>query len=347
MCKEVKTVNISPVLPIPVMAIICIGMIALKRKGVWNFTRQIIIAVLIFAINLRPALPTDKIVVVKNDVDVLFVVDNTISMLAEDYGSDDDRRMDAVREDIETIMGEFEGARFGLLTFDDTANYVIPYTSEPDIVLNATQTLEGRLKEYAGGTSLNISYDALKEVLENNTGVNDDDDDDDDDDEDVDRITGEDRIQVVFYISDGEITSGDRLRSFEKISPLIDTGAVLGYGTSQGGQMHVRNYLLGTYELLQYYDSGYNLVTAISKIDEDNLKNIATDLGIGYYHMQNHSDLNEAITAVKTAISTGDFERSDKSGEGKLEVYYILSGALAVFLIYDMIYYRRKLGQER
>lgn len=337
--------NISPVLPIPVMAIICIGLIALKRKGVWNYTRQIIIAVLIFAINLRPAIPTDKVTVVKNDVDVLFVVDNTISMLAEDYGSDDERRMDAVRQDIETIMGEFEGARFGLLTFDDTANYVIPYTSEASIVLSATETLEGRLKEYAGGTSLNISYDAMKDVLESNLGLDGDDDDDDEDEDD--RVTGEDRIQVVFYISDGEITSGDRLRSFEKISALIDTGAVLGYGTSQGGKMYVRNYTTGTYELLQYYDNGFNLVTALSKIDEGNLQDVANDLGIGYYHMQNHSDLNEAISAIKTAISTGDFERADKAGEGRLEIYYILAGATGILLIYDMIYYRRKLGQER
>ena len=170
--------TISPVIPIPIMVIICIALIALKRKGAWNFTRQIIISVLIFAINLRLAIPSDNVMVVKNDIDVLFVVDNTISMLAEDYGSDEERRMDAVRKDVETIMNEFEGARFGLITFDDTANYLIPYTSESSIVLSAVQTLEGRLKEYAGGTSLNISYDVMQQVLENKFGLTDDDDDD-------------------------------------------------------------------------------------------------------------------------------------------------------------------------
>ena len=337
--------TISPVIPIPLMVIICIALIALKRKGAWNFTRQIIISVLIFAINLRLAIPSDTVTVVKNDIDVLFVVDNTISMLAEDYGSDDDRRMDAVREDVETIMNEFEGARFGLLTFDDTANYVIPYTSESSIVLSAVQTLEGRLKEYAGGTSLNISYDAMKQVLENNIGLTDD--DDDDEEEDIDEISGENRVQVVFYISDGEITSGDRLRSFERISELVDTGAVLGYGTSAGGQMHVRNYDSDGYELLQYYDNNYNYVTAISKIDEDNLKDLAADINIPYFHMTNHSDLNTAIEAVKLSISQGEFNREKKSGEGQLEIYYILAGVLAGLLIYDMIYYRKRLGQER
>ena len=337
--------TISPVIPIPLMVIICIALIALKRKGAWNFTRQIIISVLIFAINLRLAIPSDNVMVVKNDIDVLFVVDNTISMLAEDYGSDEERRMDAVRKDVETIMNEFEGARFGLITFDDTANYLIPYTSESSIVLSAVQTLEGRLKEYAGGTSLNISYDAMQQVLENNLGLTDD--DDDDDEEDIDEISGENRVQVVFYISDGEITSGDRLRSFERISELVDTGAVLGYGTSAGGPMHVRSYDDDGYELLQYYDNNYNYVTAISKIDEDNLKDLAADINIPYFHMVNHSDLNGAIEAVKLSISEGNFDREKQTGEGQLEIYYILAGVLAALLIYDMIYYRKRLGQER
>ena len=61
--------TISPVIPIPIMVIICIALIALKRKGAWNFTRQIIISVLIFAINLRLAIPSDNVMVVKNDID--------------------------------------------------------------------------------------------------------------------------------------------------------------------------------------------------------------------------------------------------------------------------------------
>lgn len=336
--------NISPVLPIPVMLILMIGMIALKRKGAWNFTRQIIIAVLLFAINLRPAIPTNNITYVKNDVDVLFVVDNTISMLAEDYGSDDSRRMDAVREDIEQITEDFAGARFALVTFDDSCNLIIPYTFEPAIILGAVGGLEGRLREYAAGTTLNIAYDTTCDVLENNLGLYDDEDDDDEKDDDT--ISGANRVQVVFFISDGEITSGDRLRSFERISELIDTGAVLGYGTSQGGQMYVRSFDNDEYQLLQYYDNN-SLVTAMSRIDEDNLQAVAADMGVNYYHMQNHSDLSAAVTDVKNSIDTGSFEKSNREGIGTLEIYFIFAGILGAFLIYDMIYYRRKLGQER
>ena len=36
------------------MIILCIGLIALKRKGIIPFIRQILMVVLIFIINLRP-----------------------------------------------------------------------------------------------------------------------------------------------------------------------------------------------------------------------------------------------------------------------------------------------------
>ena len=44
------------------------------------------------------------------------------------------------------------------------------------------------------------------------------------------------RIQVVIFISDGEITSNDRLRSYERLADYVDVGGVLGYGTTSGGE---------------------------------------------------------------------------------------------------------------
>lgn len=338
--------TISPLLPIPLMAVICIVMIVLKRKGAWNFIRQIIISILIFAINLRPALPTDTVTVISNDVDVLFVVDNTISMLAEDYGSDDGRRIDAVREDVAAIMEDFAGARFALISFGDNPVYMVPYTTSTDAIVQAVNSLEGETKNYAGGTSLNTAYDMMRDVLESNG--NDEDDDDDDKDKDGPAVPETDRVQVVIFISDGEITSNDRLRSYERIAELIDTGAVLGYGTTSGGQMHVRDYALDDQlELLQYYDSNYNLVTALSKIDESNLKKLAGDMGVEYYHMTDHSDVEDVTGAINGMIERGDFAQTEKEGEGSIEIYWAFAAGLAVFMLYDLFYYRKKMGNER
>lgn len=333
----------SPFLPIPVMAGICILLLIFKRKGVWNFIRQILISLLIFAINLRPAFTTNTVTVINNDVDVLFVVDNTISMLAEDYGSDNGRRIDAVRADVEAIMDDFAGARFAMITFGDNPIYMVPYTTSEAAIIQAVNTLEGETTRYADGTSLNTAYDMMKDVLEKNIGSATEDDDDKKSNAPL-----TERIQVVIFISDGEITSNDRLRSFESIGELIDTGAVLGYGTTSGGQMHVRNYALADeYELLQYYDSSNNLVTAVSKIDEGNLQAVASDMGVQYYHMTSPSNVSEVTNTINGLIDEGAFAQTEREGEGQEEIYWTFAAGLAVILMYDLFYYRKKMGNER
>ena len=44
--------KIHPIIPIWLMAVICVGMLVMKRKGIWNYIRQILIVALLFTINL-------------------------------------------------------------------------------------------------------------------------------------------------------------------------------------------------------------------------------------------------------------------------------------------------------
>ena len=43
----------EPIIPIWLMVIICIGLLAIKRKGIAPYIRQVLIVLLLFAINLR------------------------------------------------------------------------------------------------------------------------------------------------------------------------------------------------------------------------------------------------------------------------------------------------------
>ena len=91
--------TVNPIIPIWLMAIICIALAFFRRKGTLNYIRQLAIIVLLFIINLRIMVPDYDAETIKRKIDVLFVVDNTISMQAEDYGSDKSPRMEAVRSD--------------------------------------------------------------------------------------------------------------------------------------------------------------------------------------------------------------------------------------------------------
>lgn len=94
---------INPIIPVWLMGILCVFLLFMKRKGTYNLIKQIVIVILLFVINLRIMIGNGDVDTVTVDADVLFVVDNTISMLAEDYNGTE-RRMDAVKEDLRYIM---------------------------------------------------------------------------------------------------------------------------------------------------------------------------------------------------------------------------------------------------
>ena len=76
---------------------------------------KITIIIMLLIIGLRPMIPEkDSSQVETNDLDVLFVVDNTISMIAEDYNGNEPR-LDAVQSDMQYILEKLNGAQFSLI----------------------------------------------------------------------------------------------------------------------------------------------------------------------------------------------------------------------------------------
>ena len=83
---------INPIIPIWLMAVICIILLVLKRKGIFPYIRQIIVILLLFVINLRIMIPDEiEVSSPKIDAKVIFVIDNTISMNAVDYNGETER----------------------------------------------------------------------------------------------------------------------------------------------------------------------------------------------------------------------------------------------------------------
>ena len=317
---------INPILPIPVMAVISIIYLAFCRKGIGNFIRQFFIVLLLFVINLRIMVGSPVVKTMEANMDVLFVIDNTISMLAEDYDGNN-RRIDGVKRDVEMIIDTLAGAEFGVVTFDNNAQQRIPFTNNKENVMQAINSINGLSEMNANGTSLNTPIRLLEDILSQD----------------------EDAVRIVFFISDGEITSDEELESYKDIGEYVDGGAVLGYGTSRGGEMQVSQYY--DYEeadYLYYYDDDYNRVKAVSVIDEGNLKSIARDLGVSYYHFTSSEDFEDKFQDDLEDIvnlMSGEMEVTDSDSlEGYEDTYYWLLIPLSGLLLADYIIYRRKLA---
>lgn len=314
---------LNPIIPIWVMAIICVFFLCMKRKGIGNYIRQILIIALLFVINMRVMVRDGDIPTVMPQVDILFVVDNTISMLAEDYGEDDGRRIDAVREDCRYITERFPGASFSVVKFDDNVEMMMPYTVDANMTIDTIGLLQGPSQYHAKGTSLNRIMENLEDILDD----------------------GRKNFKMVFFISDGEALKDEKLQSYGGISKHIDAGAVLGYGTQKGGPMIPYEPYLEESEqtYLYYYDDNYKEHLAISKIDEGNLKSIASDLGVDYVHMTKQSEIDGVIKSIQGEVSNLDMQEDTESKEGYKDTYYWAVIVLIILLAIDFICYRKKM----
>ena len=308
---------INPIIPIWLMAIICIALAICKRKGKFAYIRQIIMIILLFMINLRMMIPTDVEVSTKRiDANVFFVIDNTISMTANDC-ADGTTRMDALKADCNNITGSLSGARFSLITFANISKLVFPLTESTSFVNSCIKGIGVTDELYAKGSSMNICKDMVVELVkaahEKNTGK-----------------------VIVFFISDGEITNGDTLDSFKEAAKYIDGGAVLGYGTSKGGNMYIKDYFSDSDDLVAIEDkSEYPYKKAVSKIDEENLKAIAKDMGIEYINMTTENKLDTVIDNIKKdTASLGD---EDSRLDGYKDIYFIFIIPLLGMLVYEFI----------
>ena len=312
---------IRPMIPIWVMAIICGVLLVCKRKGVWPYIRQIILILLLFALNLRPQLVSQKseVRVEKTNAYVVFAVDDTISMLAQDY--DGSRtRLYGVNKDCCEIIDAVYGAKFSVITFNNEAQVVSPVTSDGNFAKSTIESIYPLSTYTAQGTNLSLSKDVILKHLKKL------------------REKGDGSICLVF-ISDGENTNGKKLESFKDVAKYVDCGAVLGYGTEKGGKMYYEEYgYKGDYVK---DTSSYPEKDAISKIDEKNLKAVAKDLGVKYYNMNTTS--TDKMIEDLTANLTKAEEVTEV--EGYKDLYYFIAMPIVLLLIIEMLLLKKKTRQ--
>lgn len=344
---------VNPIIPIWLMTIICVILIILiiyskqlkekitnkqnnektiRQKNlikqyIINASIKVSIVVLLFIINLRFMIPNGETMAINSDLSVLFVIDTSISMRALDYNGNKER-FERVINDCCYIVDELSSCKFSIITFGDEARKVIPFTTDTDMVQAELKAINLEDDYYAKGSSMNLVKNTLEQTLK----------------EEKQRQNGNSKF-VIFFVSDGEITKeGEVLESFSNIEQYTSNGAVMGYGTSAGGKMVSRAYADDTnsdYYYLYYYDDNYNRVAAISKLDETNLKKIASDIGIDYIQMSKTSNINYKLSDIKQQISNS--QTTEEKISSYKDIYYYFAVPLVILLIVDFIVQKRRM----
>lgn len=309
---------LHPLLLVP-LAIAGLGIAALAlvraRTGAarlsWAVRVLLVAACAVLA--FRPGVPGGEAKTVATDLDVVIALDNTTSMLAEDWGGETDdgepgRRIDGVRQDVRALIEAYPGARFSLIAFDNSAQVRLPLTTDTSALIGSLDVMTPPPTDRSAGSSIGVAAPVLQEALES-------------------AAESEERARLVFYLGDGEQTSPEQPESFSGSADLVDGGAVLGYGTEEGGRMKA----VGTpgTERDEYLTDPATGEPALSKVDEAALGTIAEELGVDY--QLRGADEAPALPAAPSATTTTtDDEELGSREELSWIVALVVAGLLAV-----------------
>ena len=78
---------------------------------------------------------------------------------------------------------------------------------------------------------------------------------------------------------------------------------------------------------------------ALSQLDEDNLRQMAEDMGIEYIHMAQQSNIDNKLREIQSGIVIN----MDGEAHGFADIYVIFAAPLFLLLAYELINFRRRL----
>ncbi len=300
-------------LPVAALAVLGLRKAQGRDKGLWVLRLVMLLAC--FTMLLRPGIPGGATQTLATDTDIVLVVDTTASIVAEDWDGDSPR-LDGVRADIQAIVDEYPGARFALITFDSTADIRLPLTTDTTALISSLEVLRPEVTSQSRGSSIGVANGLLQDTLS------------------AAAKSSPDRSRMVFYFGDGEQTVTAPPEPFKGSEKYTDAGAVLGYGTAEGGPMRLTT---GGFDSSSGSGSGqpeyieYQGENALSTIDEKNLEAIADQLGIDYQHRT-----ADAAPKLPQAPSTTTSYAESGTVGNVTELYWIFAVVVLAILGFEL-----------
>ena len=310
--------TIAPLVPWPVLAVVAVATAALavlrwrRRPAHGAVVRSTAMVALVLVIALDPAVGGGHVDARASNLDVLFMVDTTGSVAAQDYDGDQPRLV-GVRADVLDIAEQLAGARFAMITFDSVARLDLPWTTDYGALSASTDVIRQERTYNSLGSRLDVGLDMAESTLRRA------------------KQADSRRRQLVFFFSDGEQTNPLEARSFRRLRGAVAGGAVFGYGTAVGGPM--MRYTSAGYDFDSYimdYQSGQ---PAISHIDEDNLRGVAGQLGVRYRHRTAPGGLQGVVSDIAASADSNVFDPRP----GARRLYWIPALGIVALALWQIV----------
>ena len=316
---------------IPVVVVLFLGVLLWKKRTQDKFANKELLSklspnqsyfksvlkVLVFSLTVaclafalvNPKIGTKIENVKREGVDVVFALDVSKSMLAEDIAPN---RIEKSKQLITQILNSLAGDRVGIIGYAGSAFPQVPITtdfSSAKLFLNNMNTD----MVSSQGTAINEAIEMSKTYYNDEEQTN----------------------RVLFIISDGEDHEGNVESLAEEAAETGIKIYTIGVGTETGGPIPIKRN-----GILQYYKRDQNNEQVITKLGEETLRQIAAEGNGEYIPGNNTKEVVESVTAILNGMDKKTFEAKQFT-DFKDQFQWFLAGALFL-LVLDALLLERK-----
>ncbi len=266
------------------------------------------IASLVIAL-VNPKIGTKLETIKREGVDIVFAVDVSKSMLAEDIAPN---RLEKSKQLVTQIINNLASDRIGIIAYAGKAFPQLPITTDYASAKMFLQNMNTDMLS-SQGTAIDEAISLAKTYFDDEEQTN----------------------RVLIIISDGEDHGETAVEVAEEASNEGIKIFTIGVGKNKGGPIPIKRN-----GVVMNYKKDREGETVITKLDEETLKNIAKEANGSYINGENTNDVVEQIREILNKMDKQEFE-SKQIAEFKDQFQWFLGFAL-IFLFLDIFLLERK-----
>ena len=266
------------------------------------------IASLVIAL-VNPKVGTKLETIKREGVDIVFAVDVSKSMLAEDIAPN---RLEKSKQLVTQIINNLASDRIGIIAYAGKAFPQLPITTDYASAKMFLQNMNTDMLS-SQGTAIDEAIDLAKTYYDDEEQTN----------------------RVLIIISDGEDHGERAVEAAEEASEEGIKIFTIGVGSTKGAPIPIKR---GS--IVLNYKKDNEGETVITKLDEETLQNIASKANGVYINGENTSEVVEKIRDILNKMDKQEFE-SKQVAEFKDQFQWFLGFAF-FFLFLDIFLLDRK-----
>lgn len=258
---------------------------------------------------VNPKIGTKLETVKREGVDIVFAVDVSKSMLAEDIAPN---RLEKAKQLVTQIINNLASDRIGIIAYAGKAFPQLPITTDYAAAKMFLQNMNTDMLS-SQGTAINEAINLAKTYYNDEEQTN----------------------RVLIIISDGEDHSDGAATVAEEAHKEGIRIFTIGVGDVKGGPIPEKKN-----GVVVSYKKNNEGETVITKLNEDTLKNIAKEANGAYINGKNTTDVVETIREILNNMDKTEFEAKQFS-DFKSQFQWFLGFAI-FFLVLDIFLLERK-----